>query len=678
VKVNKANSSHNLHEGPFVRIFYHSMRTIIFIFILSIQTAFAQYPSDIGDGHGTVGCSGKVDGVSHASAASVADPSVDAQYYRLALTLDVPTSSIAGVVTIRLRVVADSTNSTDLDLSGSMSLDSVRMNGQRLTTTRYLQSFTTHLPQSYHFGEIVTLDVAYHGSPVPTGFGSFYFASVGGQPWVWSLSEPYGARDWWPCRDHPIDKADSVDIVVTCPTGLHVGSNGRLTAVVDNGNGTSTHTWSERYPIATYLISIAVSDYAVFSNWFVYSPNDSMEIVNYVRPEHLTLAKQGLPLTAGMLGTFSTLFGAYPFLKEKYGHSEFGSGGAMEHQTMTSTTTFDEDVISHELAHQWFGDLITCATWGDLWLNEGFATYSESLWREAQYGKSEYKRLISDRMTSARNAKGTLFKTDTSSVSALFAVTGVYAKGATVLHMLRHVVGDSAFFRILRAYVADSRFRYGTATSAGFKSVCEAITGTSLSWFFNEWVYGESYPRYTLRWAATETHDSARVTATLSQIALTSAPSFFQMPVDLRFSGSGIDTTIVVFNAHQEETYEFVLPFAPGQADIDPDGWILRDVLPANPLLPVIAQLEQNYPNPFNNGTTITVRLPGRAHTAIRIYDILGRPVRTLFDGVAEPGTHTLQWTSVDDGGRHVASGIYVVRLETNTQTISRKLLLIR
>jgi aminopeptidase N len=654
------------------------MRGAILISLLGLQAALAQSPSEIRRIDYATGCSGKVNRSTDASIASVADPSVDAHYYRLALTLDVSSSSIAGLVTARLSIVGDSTNSTELDLSGNMSLDSVCLNGQQLTTTRYLQSFAVQLPRFYHSGEMITLDIAYHGSPVPTGFGSFYFASVAGQPWVWSLSEPYGARDWWPCRDHPIDKADSVDIVVTCPTGLHVGSNGKLIGVVNNGNGTSTHTWAERYPIATYLVSIAVSNYAVFSNWFVYSPSDSMEILNYVRPEHLALAQQGLPLTVKMLGTFSTLFGAYPFLKEKYGHSEFGGGGAMEHQTMTSTTTFDEDVISHELAHQWFGDLITCATWGDLWLNEGFATYSESLWREARYGKSEYKRLISDRMTSARNARGPLFKSDTSSVSALFAVTGVYAKGASVLHMLRHVVGDSAFFRILKTYVADNRFRYGTATTAGFRSVCESVTGRSLGWFFNEWVYGESYPRYTLRWAVTESHDSARVTATLSQIALTSAPSFFQMPVDLRFSANGVDTTIVVFNSHQEDTYEFVLPFAPSQADIDPDGWILRDVLPANPLLPGTAQLDQNYPNPFNAGTTFTVRLPGRTHAAVRIYDVLGRLITTLSDGIVEPGTHTLQWTGVEEAGGPAASGVYFVRLETTTQTISRKILLIR
>ena len=477
------------------------MRTSLLIVCIAFaQSLTAQVPrADIQTAQG-IGCAAKHLHISPLHPASVADASVNALYYRLDLRLDIPSSTLTGVVILRARVVADSTTYLLLDLSPSMTLDSARFNGRRLTAVRYPQSISIELPRTFYVARNLTVEIAYHGTPLATGFGSFQFSSHETGPWIWSLSQPYGARDWWPCRDHPLDKADSVDILITCPTGLRVGSNGKLMAVVDNGDGSSTHIWSERYPIATYLVSIAVSNYAVFSDWFVYSPTDSMEILNYVLPAHLTAALEELPKTVTMLRVFSTLYGPYPFLKEKYGHSEFNRGGAMEHQTMTSTTTFAEDVISHELAHQWFGDLITCATWQDLWLNEGFATYSESLYREARYGQSEYWRLIGERMISAKSAKGPLFKTDTSTVSELFAVTGVYAKGASVLHMLRHVVGDSMFFRILRTYAADTRFRYGTASTADFQGVCEAVAGKSLGYFFDEWIYGESYPRYTLRW----------------------------------------------------------------------------------------------------------------------------------------------------------------------------------
>ena len=654
------------------------MRLSWLIFVVGLQSGLAQSPWYSRQPIQPTGCSAKLQGVAQSQPASAADPNVDAVYYRLDLRLNIPSSTLRGVITVRVRVVSDSTNALMLDLSESMILDSVRMNGQPLTTIRFPQSFSIMLPRSFYRGELVTTEIAYHGTPDATGFGSFTFASLPGGPWVWSLSEPYGARDWWPCRDHPLDKADSVDILITCPTGLRVGSNGRLLAVHDNGDGTSTHFWSERYPIATYLVSIAVSNYAAFSNWFVFSPTDSMQILNYVLPEHLALAQQQLPKTVDMLRIFSTLFGTYPFLNEKYGHSEFGRGGAMEHQTMTSTTTFDEDVVSHELAHQWFGDLITCATWQDLWLNEGFATYSESLYREARYGTSEYWRLIKERMTSARNAKGSVFRIDTGSVANLFAVAGVYAKGASVLHMLRHVLGDSAFFRVLRTYTADTRFRYGNASTADFQGVCEVVAGKPLGWFFNEWIYGESYPRYTLRWSAANTGASYRVTATITQAPQNSSPSVFQMPVDLRFSGAGKDTTMTVFNSKIDETFEFLIPFRPDRADIDPDSWILRELLTPDPLLPETAQLDQNYPNPFNAGTTMTIRIPGRIHAAVRIYDLLGRRLATISDGLQEPGTHVLRWEGNDDAGHPVASGVYVVRLEATETTIARRILLLR
>jgi len=610
--------------------------------------------------------------------ASVADPSVDVLHYRLDLRVDVHTAALSGTVTLKARVVTDSTAALMLDLSQGMTVDSVRLGGQHLLFNRFPQSFAIDFPRPYRTGEIITMSVAYHGTPLSTGFGSFIFSSFADHPWIWSLSEPFGARDWWPCRDHPLDKADSVDVLVTCPTGLLVGSNGKLIGVRNNGDGTSTHHWSEHYPIATYLVSIAIGNYAAFSNWFVYGPTDSLEILNYVLPDHLPQALEALPKTVDMLRVFSTLFGPYPFLREKYGHSEFGRGGAMEHQTMTSTTTFAEDVIAHELAHQWFGDLITCATWQDLWLNEGFATYSESLYREAHYGKPEYWRLIGARLTSAKNAQGSLFQTDTNTIAKLFAVTGVYAKGAAVLHMLRHVVGDTVFFRILRAYVSDVRFRYATATTSDFRDLCEYVSGKSLVYFFDQWVYGESYPSYTLRWSATGAAERTRTTLVISQTSHGSSPSVFTMPIDIRLSAPGRDTTVIVFNSKRSEAFEVTLPFKPTRVELDPDTWILREILEADPLLPERAQLEQNYPNPFNSGTTIAVRLPARIPASVRIYDLLGRRVAILADGLMEPGTHSLRWEGTDESGTPAASGTYFVRLETPAYTISRQLLLLR
>jgi aminopeptidase N len=632
------------------------------------------------------GCSGKGRFASRTTAtASAGDHRIDITYYRLTLRVDYQSSLIKGGVQIAATALADSLASVALDLSASMTIDSVLQQGVRLPVTRFPSSFDVQLARTYNKGERVVIEVFYHGTPSATGFGSFVFATLTEGPWIWSLSQPYGARDWWPCKDHPSDKADSVDVLVTCANGLKVGSNGRLLSVQNNGDETSTHTWAERYPIATYLVSVAIGPFASFSNWYTYAPGDSMEVLNYVLPQHLAEAQLNLPRTVDMLNVFSRLYGPYPFLTEKYGHSEFGSGGAMEHQTMTSTTTFNEDVIAHELAHQWFGDLITCQTWQDLWLNEGFATYSESLYREAQYGADQYRALIRYRLGDALAAQGSLFVLDTSTVSGLFARTRVYSKGASVLHMLRHVMGDTLFFRALRTYAGDPRFRYGTARTADFQQVCESVYGQSLAWFFTQWVYGERYPRYTLRWTASQDGPPYTIDAHLDQETGTTTPSVFVMPVDLRFSTASRDTTITVWNSLNSESFTLTLPFRPERVEVDPEQWILREVTEPNPGLANTLILEPNYPNPFNLGTTMRVYTPRRDHLTLTIHNILGQLIATVFDGVAEPGMHEYQWSPGAEAwipeatrDRKVATGVYFCRLMTNETVLARSMVYMR
>ena len=613
-----------------------------------------------------------------APAASAGSSTLDVLYYRLDIRVSVSSISLAGSVLVRARAMTGGVNTISLDLADAMVVDSVRSGGIRLPVTRFPTSFTAQLARSYNEGETVETEVYYHGSPDATGFGSFLFGAHTGGPWIWSLSQPYGARDWWPCKDHPLDKADSADIRITVPAPLRVGSNGLLRAVRQNPDGTITYEWAERYPIATYLISVAIADFAVFSDWYRYSATDSLQILNYVLPQHLASATLALPRTVDMLRIFSGLYGPYPFLKEKYGHCEFGRGGAMEHQTMTSTTTFEEDVIAHELAHQWFGDMITCATWQDLWLNEGFATYSESLYREAQYGPGEYRRLIRARMTSALTASGTLFVQDTSSVANLFAANRVYAKGASLLHMLRHVLGDEVFFRALRNYAGDARLQYRTASTSDFQSVCEAAAGRSLAWFFSQWVYGEKFPRYEARWTAEAEEERFRIRITIHQETRTSNPAFFTMPVDIRLSAGLRDTTLVLFNEANNQEFTFTTAFRPERVDVDPDRWILREVVDPNPYLPSVARLEQNYPNPFNAGTTIIFHLPQRSSTTLTVHNTIGQTVATLVQEVREPGSHTVLWSGTDDRGLPLASGFYYTRLSAGSSIVTKPLVFLK
>jgi aminopeptidase N len=613
-----------------------------------------------------------------AATQSAASQSIHVTWYRLDLSILTSTAPLAGRVTARVVSLVDTLSSFVFDLSSPMIVDSVLVNGAKRPSVRYPAALGLVLDRTYRRGEILTADIFYQGTPPVSGFGSFLFSSDAGAPWVWSLSEPYGSRDWWPCKDHPLDKADSVDIVVTADSRLKVGSNGRLVSVVSNGNGTNTTHWAERYPIATYLVSVTLANFAAFSNWFHPSPSDSMEVLNYVLPEHLTDALATLPRTVDMLGVFSKAYGLYPFIREKYGHTEFGFGGAMEHQTMTSTTTFNEETISHELTHQWFGDCITCATWQELWLNEGFATYGSGIYIEATYGDSAYHAYMNGRMTSAKGAIGSLYVQDTSDVRSLFSNARVYSKGASVLHMLRHVLGDSLYYRSIRAYIADPRFRYNVATTRGFQSVCELVSGKSLGYFFDQWVFGEKYPIYRPAWSVQRAGSASSVEVRLGQLTRTVNPTFFTMPVDLRFSGNGLDTTVTVFHTFDGQQFFFLFPVSPTQMTLDPGNWILKDLAPPDVPIPLSAELDQNYPNPFNAGTTIGFSIPKREKVTLRIFSILGELVRVLLDGEMEPGFQTVRWDGRTADGAAAPSGSYLYRLATGTSSVSRSMILLK
>jgi aminopeptidase N len=435
---------------------------------------------------------------------------------------------------------------------------------------------------------------------------------------VWTLSEPYGAKDWWPCKDHPLDKADSVDIWVTCSRDFKVASNGKLIGIVNNPDSTHTYKWAERYPIATYLVFVSLANYAEFTNWFRYSPTDSMPIVNYVLPENLADARDSLPKVIDMLRIYSDKFGLYPFINEKFGHAEFGRGGAMEHQTMTSLVrpAYAEFVLAHELGHQWLGDLITCANWPNVWLNEGFASYCEAIYAEGHYGRSYYAGCILDDMTMAKTGVGSIYRSDTTVIRQLFDQGTAYRKGSSVLHMLRHVLGDSVFFHCLKSYVADPRFRFGVATTEDFQTVCETVSGRSLGWFFTQWIYGEKYPRYSYGWQAVPDTDGGYLAnITLQQTTGTNNPSFFTMPIDFKLSAAGWDTTVVLLNNVNLQQFRFWVSHQPTTIELDPENWISKDVTLPNSatslnLLPTELKLEQNYPNPFNPLTNIKYQIP--------------------------------------------------------------------
>ena len=619
------------------------------------------------------------------SKTSVAVQPVDIKYYKLNLRIADQGGFLRGDVTA-LAIVNDSITAISYDLAAELTVDSVLFNGTPIPFTRSGATVTVLLPKKYSHGDTVMTQIFYHGFPPHTGLGSYSdVLRNDGARWIFTLSEPYGARDWWPCIDHPNEKADSVDLIVTCKEGYVAASNGILTDTLTNGDGTKTFTWKHRYPVSTYLVAVTIGKFSTFSDWFRYSAADSMEIVNFVLADIGSTSpsyRSNAALTVKMLETFTPLFGPYPFIKEKYGHVQFGWGGGMEHQTLTSlgSNSFSEATIAHELVHQWFGDLITCRTWKDLWLNEGFAQYFEVVWREKQYGMASYWSRIVTRLSGAKGAVGTLIVQDTANVGNLFAGSRVYNKGASVLHMLRHALGDSIFFIAIKAYVSDPALMYGTAATANFQYWCETVSGKDLDWFFNEWVFGEKYPKYTYTHSSVPTDTGFLSTVRITQTTGTTNPKYFTMPIDLNFSAVNWDTTVTVFNDTADQTFTFLFPQKPTTALLDPQQWILRDVtfvqngVDIAPMQsPEHFALMQNYPNPFNPETNISFTIQVSGFTALRVYDVLGREVSTIVNEEKQPGTYEAKF----DGGS-LPSGVYIYQLRAGGKTETRRMVLMK
>lgn len=498
----------------------------------------------------------------------------DVTYYEIRLAIDPAGPSggwIVGEVTIHGRPIDGTLDTVQIDFTQYMSIDSVKSGATSLNFQHTADLISIPLPAESASGFAVT--IYYQGHPQGFGYGSFMFSRFNNKPTVSTLSEPFFARTWWPCKDHQSDKADSVDIYVTIDDDLVVASNGSLVSIVDNGNGTKTTHWHESYPIATYLVSLAIADYYVYSDTLKYQGYTMpIDFFHYGEPSDGTRANNAL--VREMLATFSDIFGIYPFIREKYGHAQFYFGGGMEHQTCTSLGSFSEWIIAHELAHQWWGDMVTCGSWHDIWLNEGFASYGEALWEEHKGGVSALHTTMKSFEASwdTSRARDVIYISDTTSVNRIFDWK-VYRKGAWVLHMLRYMVGDSTFFSILREYGSPPH-QYGTALTADLQRIAEQLSGRNLGAFFRQWVYEGGRPNYEYAFYPEETDIGVTIYFFLNQVQQGYRP--FQTDVDVRFFFP--ETTVTVRLIDTLITQHYILKFAdiPDSCVIDPDNWILN------------------------------------------------------------------------------------------------------
>jgi len=511
--------------------------------------AFIAYETAVGDGQPAPGAT-----------------DTDVLHYKLELEIDPDGEWIGGTNVMTVRSLVDDLTLFHFRLDDALAITTVEVNGMPVTWERIdFPTIEVTLDRPYAVGEQFNLLVAYDGHPSSDG----YFAhgirfTVGG---AFTFSCPWFAYTWWPAKDVNDDKA-TAELWFTVPDDLVVASNGLLVGVDNLGDGRKRHRWETNYPIAPYLISLAAAHYSVETGTYTYN-GKSMPLVLYWAPSSLLEDLQD------MLDVFGQRYGLYPFIEEKYGiYRIYGYAGGMEHQTITAQSTFGEVLTAHELAHQWWGDMITCATWHDVWLNEGFATYSEAIWAEGKPdgGWEAYQQ----RMASNRPSRvdDSVYCYDTSDVGRIFSGDFSYRKGAWVLHMLRHVVGDASFFEILAAYRAT--FEYGSAATDDLQTIAEGAYAEDLDWFFDTWVYDVGAPAYEYAWRRETVGGCNYVELYVRQVQQPDYP-IFPMPIDIITASGDEETTYVVWN---DEPAEHLLFATDGPIDglaFDPDHWILAD-----------------------------------------------------------------------------------------------------
>jgi len=567
----------------------------------------------------------------------IPDTNIDVKFYCLDLNVAIDSPYIEGVVICDFEPLVSGLDQVKLSLHKSLTVTGVDGNASSFVQTG--DSIMIDLDGTYGPGDEVQLYVHYGGTPVLAGGykGLVYQTHNGNEPVIATLSTPYLAHYWYPCKDGPSDKPDSVYVDITIPVRevngieLMAVSNGILEGVIDNGT-TKTYMWRHRYPIVPYYVMVAISNYVKFSEDYNGIYGEQYPLDYYVFQEHLSTAQAGIEDLPLALDVFSEKFGEYPFSNEKYGMTQLGFYGAIENQTNTIQNNLSSGwfmISVHELGHMWFGDMITCRDWHHGWLNEGFASYLEAVYVEAIDGSSAYHNYMED--FEYWNG-GTLYLQNASDTFNIFQGI-IYNKGAYTLHMLRGVLGDEVFWDCMYAYSTNPDLVYGQAVTEDLQNICEDVSGKDLDYFFEQWIYDEYYPEYDYNFK--NRGDSLDILIWQTQEQLGRRP-LFTMPMDVMISfESGYDTII---NVRNDETYHvFTIPIDEAVAMItpDPNNWILCEKT-YSPDLPVgigdipIQQVDVRiYPNPLESQAILKISDTEEVF-ALKIYSIDGKLIKTI------------------------------------------------
>lgn len=588
----------------------------------------------------------------------------DLKYVKLDLEVTNQSKLIFGSATIEAVVIEDDFDQIVLQLEDLFQIDSIIINGQKTDFNHENDEIVIDLTQTLPIYDLFRIIIYYRG--VANNISRSYSIDWGKNV-VWTLSESFHAYEWWPCKQVLWDKIDSADLYFTTTQNLMVGSNGVLKDIIELEDNKHRFEWESRHPINYYLISFAVSDYTDYS--FYTKPDGSSPILvqNYVydSPGCLNYYKSDINETGNFINLFSELFGLYPFADEKYGHCLTQLGGGMEHQTMTTIGNFGYDLVSHELAHQWYGDYVTCATWQDIWINEGFASYSEYIARENLVSFQAARDWISYAMDrSLMEPEGSLYIPieDASNESRIFSWNLSYKKGAVLLHMLRHEFNDDdLFYASLRGYLND--FKDSVATGDDFIESMNQHSGKDFTDFFNAWYYGKGYPTFISAWS----HKNDTLKIDVSQHTSSSSTELFPMHIDFKALRQSGDTILRFYHDKVHKQYKVHLNGTVTNLIFDPNQWILHKssiVSSSENINHSQFMKVEIFPNPAKDFFIIRSQEIDE-NTTFRLYSITGRLIKQSKNFESH--------NRIDI--RDISSGIYIVELNCSSKTHRSKLI---
>jgi aminopeptidase N len=565
----------------------------------------------------------------------------DVTFYDLNLQMTNQNTSVSGTAIMHGKVI-QAVDSLVLELYSSMTISELKLNNVVTTYNRTGSVLTVPINQSV--GSSFELSITYSGIPPTPNTNPFGGSGVTcstvtsiNDKVTWTVSCPFLAHEWFPCKQILRDKVDSCAVTLTVPSNCFGTSNGMLQSTTDNGNGTKTFSWRHRRPILYYLICASIAPYTEYT---VYAypqemAGDSIPIQNFIygNATGLNQATTQCDLLPEFLEHYSTLFGLYPFHEEKYGQCVAPLGGGMEHQTMTTIGVFDKRITAHELAHSWWGDYVGIASFSDVWLSEGFATYAEYLMLEEFY-PTEKAALVAGWHNSVTSAVGgSVYHTDTLNISRIYSSRLSYKKGASIIHTLRHIIhNDSLFFITLRNFL--QQYPDGVAKGVDLRDFFESTLSIDLHPYFNEWYFGEGFPTYSTRRNIVGNDLLIEINHSVSMPAVT--PTFTN-PLELKLSRSNATDTTIRFEI-TSNTNQFLLSGLANVTDVaavDPNNWIINrfGLHEYDPTLTLgITNNEENpvvfniYPNPTTSKITATFSgLEPGTKTQLILFDMKGK-----------------------------------------------------